>query len=58
MPKGNLAFKERDARRAIRAVTKEGIAVDRVVIDPRTGNIVVIAKPGPEDNEKNDFDGD
>jgi hypothetical protein len=35
MPKANLKFKERDVRRAIRAVTKEGIAIGRVAIDPR-----------------------
>ena len=45
MPKGNLAFKERDVRRAIRAVTKEGIAIGRVVIDPN-GNIVVAVQTG------------
>ena len=33
MPKGNLLFKERDVRRAIRGVTKAGVAVDRVLID-------------------------
>jgi hypothetical protein len=45
MPKGNLLFKERDVRRAIRGVTKAGVAVDRVLID-REGNIAVIARAG------------
>jgi hypothetical protein len=58
MPKGNLKFKERDVRRAIRAIAKEGIAVGRVAID-RDGNIVVAVRSGSDDNEKkNDFDGD
>ena len=50
MPKANLAFKERDVRRAIRAVTKEGIAVGRVAFD-RDGSFVVITKPINNDGE-------
>jgi hypothetical protein len=45
MPRGNLLFKERDVRRAIRGVTKAGVAVDRVLIN-REGNIAVIARAG------------
>jgi hypothetical protein len=51
MPKANVKFKERDVRRAIRAVVKEGIAFGRVAIDP-DGNIVVAARSETDDNEK------
>lgn len=44
MPKGNLLFKERDVSRAIRGVTKAGVAVERVEIDSETGNIAVITR--------------
>jgi hypothetical protein len=40
--KAKLRFTERDVSRAIRAVTKAGVQVGRVVVD-RDGNIVVIA---------------
>lgn len=41
MARGKCAFKERDVTRAVKAVTKAGIEVVRVEIEP--GKIVVIA---------------
>ena len=46
MAKAKLLFTERDVSRAIRAASKAGVQVGRVVVDT-TGNIVVIAaQPG------------
>jgi hypothetical protein len=62
MGRGNLVFKERDLRRAIRAFLKEGLPVQGGCID-RTGNIRVFTGQ-PEDaspslsETKNEWDGD
>jgi hypothetical protein len=42
MAKAKLRFTERDVSRAIRAATKAGVQIGRVVVDT-AGNIVVIA---------------
>jgi hypothetical protein len=48
MAKAKLLFTERDVSRAIRAASKAGVQVGRVVVDT-TGNIVVIAaQPGDD----------
>ena len=47
MPKSNLQFKERSARRAIRAACKEGLIVGAVEIAP-DGTIRVLTGPGQQ----------
>jgi hypothetical protein len=47
MAKAKLRFTERDVSRAIRAASKAGIEVARVVVDT-AGNIVVVAAPSPQ----------
>jgi len=45
LPKGNVKPRERDLRRTIRSLRKEGVPVDCVQVDAATGNFtVVIAK--------------
>jgi hypothetical protein len=46
MPKAKLRFTERDVSRAIRAATKAGVQVGRVVIDTAGNIFVVAAQPG------------
>ena len=54
MARGRLSFKERDARRALRALEKEGMQ-GRVEIDRDTGRIIII--PGtPAAAPCNDLD--
>lgn len=47
MARGLLKFKERELRRAARAVTKEGMVVDRVEIDPDGKIALIVGKRGP-----------
>jgi hypothetical protein len=47
MARGKLLFKERDLRRALRAIQKAGVPTQRVEID-REGKIVVILGDPPE----------
>jgi hypothetical protein len=55
--RGPQAFKARDVTRAVKAVTKAGVPVARVMID-KSGNIVVIAgSPAvTESNATNEWD--
>jgi hypothetical protein len=56
MARGKLSFKERDLRRALRAVEKEGISMQRVEID-REGKIIIIpGSPGQHQDEANEWD--
>jgi hypothetical protein len=43
MAKSKLRFTENEIRRAIRAATKAGLQIGRVMVDPASGNIVVVA---------------
>jgi hypothetical protein len=43
MAKSKLRFTENEIRRAIRAATKAGLQISRVMVDPASGNIVVVA---------------
>jgi hypothetical protein len=45
--KNQLRFKERDVSRLVRAASKAGVVIDRVVVD-RDGNIVVVAAGGDD----------
>jgi hypothetical protein len=47
MSRGPLKFKETDLRRAVRAVSKEGLRVREVTVD-REGNIRVVPCPPSE----------
>jgi hypothetical protein len=55
--RGRQSFRERDVTRAVKAVTKAGVPVARVMID-KGGNIVVIAgEPAvTENNTANELD--
>jgi hypothetical protein len=55
MPRGQLAFKQRDVARALRATTMAGMQPDRVEID-REGKIIVIFGKPLEDQERNEWD--
>jgi hypothetical protein len=50
--RGKCAFKESDVTRAIKAVTKAGVGVARVEIDPN-GKIVVVAGKAAADEVTN-----
>ena len=43
MARSKLRFTENEIRRAIRAATKAGLQIGRVMVDPASGNIVVVA---------------
>jgi hypothetical protein len=43
MPRAKQLFTERDMSRAIRAASKAGVEIDRVVVNKATGNIEVFA---------------
>lgn len=59
MARGRCTFKQRDVTAAIRAVTKAGIEVSRIEIDP-AGKIVVLTGKGEAaddlDRELEDFE--
>jgi hypothetical protein len=53
MSRGPLKFKETDLRRAVRAVSKEGLHVREVTLDLERGSITVIpCTPWSEDREQ------
>jgi hypothetical protein len=56
MARGQLAFKQRDVARALRATSMAGMQAQRVEID-RAGKIVVIVgKPAEDQETKNPWD--
>jgi hypothetical protein len=48
MAKAKLRFTENDVARAIRAVSKAGVRVGRVELDPAGNIVVVAAEPGDD----------
>ena len=48
MPRKPVNFRRSDLQRAIRAAREEGLAFDRIEVDPKTGKISVILAPPVE----------
>jgi hypothetical protein len=42
MPRGNVKPRERDLRRTLRSLRKEGVPVDCIQVDAATGNFTVV----------------
>jgi hypothetical protein len=56
MARGQLAFRQKDVTRVVRAVSAAGQSIQRVEID-REGKIVVfVGKPEEQDTEGNEWD--
>jgi hypothetical protein len=56
MARGQLAFRQKDVTRVVRAVSAAGQSIRRVEID-RQGKIVVfVGKPEEQDPEGNEWD--
>jgi hypothetical protein len=57
MGRSQLAFKQIDVTRTLRAVSAAGQQVQRVEIEPATGKIIVfVGKPGEQLRETNEWD--
>lgn len=55
MANPRAVFKQVDVTRAAKGVTKAGLPVGRVEIDP-DGKIVITVQDSPPDSERNDWD--
>jgi len=56
MARGQLAFKQKDVTRAVRAVSAAGQSIQRVEIDREGKTVLFVGKPGEQDREGNEWD--
>ena len=56
MARGACTFRQRDVARAIRGAQSGGLSIARVVIDPKTGTIEVVAGEPAGQDSANDLD--